>query len=99
VACLQLTQVVVGFEKLKGEIIKNNLKIGLAIAPVLVMRLAVAGSTSNNSTSGQALNMTATQVPFNLSVTDYYGANAVAVTRQLPTTMRAHSRFPAAIFT
>jgi predicted small secreted protein len=58
---------------------KNTLKIGLTVALVLAMSLSVAGCTSNTSTSGQALTLTATQVPVNESVTDYYGANAVAI--------------------
>src|ERR1019366_6724845 len=62
---------------------KNNLKIGLAVALVLVMSLAVAGCTNNTSNGGnqggQALTLSATQVPANDSVVAYYGNGVVVV--------------------
>jgi uncharacterized protein YcfL len=62
---------------------KNTLKIGLIVASVLVMSLAIAGCTSSNSTSNsgsnQALVLTATQIPVNDTITSYYGNNVVQI--------------------
>ena len=62
---------------------KNILKVGLAVALVLVMSLAIAGCTSNNSTSNsgseQALVMTAKQVPVNSTIKSYYGNSVVQI--------------------
>ena len=67
---------------------KNNLKIGLAVAFVLAMSLAVAGCTSNTSNnsgnSGQAaLTLTAVKEPTPANITSVYGNNIVTINATL----------------